>query len=311
MSRSCLDNSEKRIIFSLFFHQQSTERYQMKALSCIREHTSCKMYKPCSSFAFKKHHLFPSYVFENKCQEDNQFLFVATGSLEIRINHHEPLRIERNQFILIPVSSSYKLEITEECVLVTMTFREVSNLCKTFSLDSLKKHAAQHSGILTALDMTDSIRIFLESIMDYLEKQVYCSDLHNLKQNELFYLLRYGYTRDQLVSVFYPLLADDKGFKTLVMENFRSSRSTTELAERCGFSTSSFNRKFKTEFGCTPYKWLQKEMSKEILYELSVNKVSFSEIVYRFGFTSSSHFNAFCKKEFGMTPTELKHKIKE
>lgn len=39
-------------------------------------------------------------------------------------------------------------------------------------------------------------------------------------------------------------------------------------------------------------------------------ELSFKEIAGYFGFSTSSHFTAYCQRMFGMSPSELRKKIK-
>jgi len=95
------------------------------------------------------------------------------------------------------------------------------------------------------------------------------------------------------------------------LDNYKRTNSVKELANLCHISERSFNRKFHSCFGESPYKWIQKKKAEQIQEMINNPELSFKEIAGYFGFSTSSHFTAYCQRMFGMSPSELRKKNKD
>lgn len=73
----------------------------------------------------------------------------------------------------------------------------------------------------------------------------------------------------------------------------------------------SFNRKFHSCFGESPYKWIQKKKAEQIQEMINDPEFSFKEIAEELGFSSSPHLTTYCQRMFGMTPSQLREKNKD
>lgn len=84
-----------------------------------------------------------------------------------------------------------------------------------------------------------------------------------------------------------------------------SSFGVNELAAEVGISRVHLNRKLKERYGITPNNFIRSFRLKQAAYLLAGNKVNISEIAYRVGFSSHSHFSNTFHEFFGMTPKEF------
>lgn len=88
--------------------------------------------------------------------------------------------------------------------------------------------------------------------------------------------------------------------------NFRFNVSIERFAFLTGRSLSAFKRDFKEVFNETPNRWLVQKRLKEAYFLLEKENKKPSEIYLDLGFETPSHFSFAFKKQFGLTPTELK-----
>ena len=76
-------------------------------------------------------------------------------------------------------------------------------------------------------------------------------------------------------------------------------------------SERSFNRKFQDCFNQSPYQWMQERKAEIVREKVCDPDVAFREIAMEFGFSSPAHLTCYCKRLFGLTPTELRSESKK
>ena len=103
--------------------------------------------------------------------------------------------------------------------------------------------------------------------------------------------------------------ADDKLFvrinESLKKNLDDSSFGVNELATIVGISRVHLNRKMKDRYGVSPNNFIRSYRLKQAAYLLINNNVNVSEVAYRVGFSSHSHFSNTFREYFGMTPKEF------
>ena len=100
--------------------------------------------------------------------------------------------------------------------------------------------------------------------------------------------------------------AKDIRFKKIVESHALSNLSLEELSFICGMSLSTFKRRFRMKYGCTPGKWFQLKRLQRAKELLESKKVKASDIYLDFGYENLSNFSAALKNTFGMSPRQLK-----
>ena len=114
-----------------------------------------------------------------------------------------------------------------------------------------------------------------------------------------------------MINFFSPILNKTVNFKDFVIANYQKVKTVEDLSVLFGCSLRSFNRKFKEHFDDSPYNWILKQRAKHIKAQLLTPDIEFSEIIKEFKFSSASHFSTYCKKQFGITPREIRKSVTE
>ncbi len=76
----------------------------------------------------------------------------------------------------------------------------------------------------------------------------------------------------------------------------------------CTQPSPHLQRDFSKIYDTTPKKWLQKRKLEQAYFLIQQKNRKPSDVYLDVGFESLSHFSYAFKKEFGMTPTELRIK---
>ncbi len=92
---------------------------------------------------------------------------------------------------------------------------------------------------------------------------------------------------------------------------FRTGKelSVALLAEKCGFSQTSFRRIFHELFSCSPMDYLSVCRIRRAKNLISEGKLSMTEIALAIGYQSSSAFNRTFLAVVGQTPSEYKKTV--
>ncbi len=152
---------------------------------------------------------------------------------------------------------------------------------------------------------------FFDSMYPYFKSDSQPSDsLLQLKLSELVTNMLTTDDNPELSSYFQSLEQTNRPSIRSVMENnFYHALSIEEYAGLSHRSLSTFKRDFKSCYNTPPGKWL---LSRRLEYGRSLlqNKsVSVSEVAYRSGFESASHFSRSFKSKFGQSPAHYQHEL--
>ncbi|EXY89402.1 bacterial regulatory helix-turn-helix s, AraC family protein [Bacteroides fragilis str. 3998T(B)3] len=132
-----------------------------------------------------------------------------------------------------------------------------------------------------------------------------CGHFHTLLQQELFFLLRGFYLKEELALLFHPIISAELTFKDFVIGNYFKVSNVNDLISLSNMCKSSFYCKFKEVFGMTAKQWLLKQRNTHILNKVMTSETTVGELMEEFRFESQAHFTHYCKQHFNCTPREL------
>lgn len=149
----------------------------------------------------------------------------------------------------------------------------------------------------------------LGSVRTYQETGLLCRHMHLLKQQELFVVLRGFYTKKELTAFFAASAEARQRFERFVLENYRKVNSVKEFAGLYYVSERTFSRKFRSCFGESPYKWIQKKKAgtnKGNNQRFRILLKNNSQTIR--GSVRSPIFTTYCKRVLGVSPSQLRRK---
>ncbi|GAB6008947.1 helix-turn-helix domain-containing protein [Dysgonomonas reticulitermitis] len=239
--------------------------------------------------------------------EDNLVVFILEGNLRFSFGEYLDRTISKGQMMVLPAGSQLLGRAVEESSLIVIRLLETMQLCDCYSLDMLL-HEKDDSFIpgLYYLDIKERLSSFLSFMDECVGDGLKCIFYLDLKVKELFFILRAYYTKEELFSFFYLLLSRNISFSDQVLKSHYKAKTVQELADILHYSLSGFQKRFKKVFGVSAYHWMKKERLKSIFHEINSTLKSFKEISDEHGFSSPSHFNDFCKANFGATPGKIR-----
>lgn len=273
----------------------------------LEEHQSCGNYISdySSGFSFQQY----DAKRELKLGLKKQFVvvFVQSGELEIVSELGEIKKVCTDEVALLNYEKEYVCRMLRDSIFTLLYFDYPKIKCDKYSLLSLgalnKKPLEEDVRILP---MKDPLKFFVDNLNIYLRNKMMCRHLHDLKESEWLFIMRGFYTKEQSAYFLEPVINSLNDFVTVVKENYLTSDSIKDLADRCNMSEKTFTRRFKEHFNDTPKQWIMREKAKYIKSELDHSNLNIKEIANKFGFSSPAHLNNYYKKQFNTTPGKRK-----
>lgn len=277
----------------------------------LNEHLSCLNYQMNSDVGFTCQQLEKDEVYRIDNSKSSCTLFIIEGDVIFDLGKYKGLRILQNQIVFIPQNIGTRMKsITGSKCMLLFWDRNMS-VCDKLFLGSLSVRGEDRTADNFILPVRKPLAEVLDSVGMYLEARLLCKHMHLLKQQELLLVLKGFYTKKELTAFFSASTGIRQRFEKFVMENYKKVNSVKEFADLYYVSERSFSRKFHSCFGESPYKWMQKKRAEQMLEMICDPELSFQEISGRLGFSSPSHFTAYCRRMYGMSPTQLREKNKK
>lgn len=247
------------------------------------------------------------------CSTVSALYFVLSGEVEFSCNDHLKRRFKGGDMFFVPRSSAvyWKVVGDSEIMVAPFDILRIEKSCSSCTLLknlSLEKFHIKYD--FRPLKLNSTLVEFAALMRHYIQNDMDNEFLCQLKQKELFVIMRNSYSDKELLHLFYPILGTDICFKSRMLEVCHENLSVKELAEKFNMSQRNFSRRFREEFGESAHQWMLKEKARRIKLRFAVPGVTISDVIDEFGFTSQSYFWEYCRKQFGCTPQELMRKLR-
>lgn len=281
------------------------EKISLNKLLYTQEHLSCRNYREELENGFKYIEFEKDEVILEEETIWNQIVFLLEGECVINYNQFKDRKFRVGSIILLPKMATIKIEVMAGTRLLLLSFDIPLNLCDKFTLQSLTGLCNKLDYNFEPVDIHYPLPPFLELITYCLKQKMDCGHFHALLQQELFFLLRGFYNKEELALLFYPILATELSFKDFIIENCAKVNNVNELISLSNMGKCNFHCKFKQVFGTTTKQWLLKQRDQRILNKVMRSETTIGQLMEEFDFDSQAHFTRYCKQHFDCTPREL------
>lgn len=237
-------------------------------------------------------------------------IFIFSGRATVAYNEQAAITVKECEMCLIPKGCSYNLEYLEDTSALYYYFDGPKDRDDRDRLEKIYMASDSFEYRYSSVVCKPVLHSMVAQLVIFLNDGINLPSLNTIKEKELFLILFSYYSNSELMSLFYPLLGHNISFKSFVMQNYTKVKGVQEFADLACCSISTFKRRFYENFGESVYQWMLDQKSKHILHSLTMENVAFGDIIYEYGFFSASHFNWFCKRKFGATPSMLRAKIR-
>lgn len=272
----------------------------------VEEHLSCGKYlkEVNAGFIYQEFKKGYSRIMEQETPT-NYLIIILQGRIRISCNQWRDREIGQGEIFMVAKSSLLQGECLEDTRVLTLAFEGLITSCDKLDFRYLAKLTCEISYNLDTVPVKDSVALFCELMIIYLSEKASCRHLHEIKHNEILLCLRYFYTKQELALLFYPMLSASMKFRNFVFENYRKVKSARELVELSYMGKSAFYKEFTSEFGVSVKEWLTLKKLRRIVNSAAHPDITVKKLMIEFDFETLSHFQAYCKRYFGYSPTIL------
>ncbi len=276
------------------------------------EHLSCLNYSTESDRIFHVMHLEKGQNYTRRYPESTFLVFIINGRVTLHYGISQQMEPQPDNVFLLPQHFPIEYTAHEDSTLLLCTFTTELNLCSRYAIQQLADYTPGNvSDNLFTLPLDHRLHAFAQMLAEALQEGLGCIHYHQLKRDELLLYLRAGYSKEELARFFYPILGDDISFKQFVLSHHTETADVKQLAILAHMSLSTFNRRFKATFHETARDWLLARKSERLLRDIVMTDLPFAELAAKYQFSSAAYLTAFCKKNLGGTPFELREKGKK
>lgn len=286
-------------------------------LKYINEHYHCINNSSVANtlIEYKKLPRHSSYEF-NPVQ--GTIVFLLGGSLKFSFQAFCDLPMANGQMLYLPPDYPFSYFPDEDSEMLIVRLPSKIQLCENYLLDRLVQETSsvfrqKQPGLQRRppflLKMNKFLVEYALSLVSCLEHGIRCKAYFEIKINELFYLLRSFYLKEDLLLFLEKALNSDTGFSYFIQQNYYKFQTLSEMAMAMNMTLSGFEKRFKKVFKTSGYRWMNEHKARKIHHAICTEDTPLKEISMRFGFSSQSAFNDFCKKKLGFPPGQIRKSI--
>lgn len=272
-----------------------------------------KKYNLFDYMVFEKIKLSKSYKKVNVMHNEACFFHVMAGS-SLSQSAVETFSLSSKESVLMKcgtyISKMHYPKTNDEFEAFAVHFHpEVLKKIYSNDLPSFLKNPSQQNDLaITKVNSTILIEKYIQSFLFYFEHpELVTEDLLILKLKELILLLYKTNDAPNIHKVLSSLFSPTSySLKQIIESHIYSDISTSDLAQLCHMSLSSFKREFKKTFNSSPaafIRYKKLERSKELLM---ISDERIGDIAFQCGFNDIAHFSKLFHLEFKQSPSEYR-----
>ncbi len=235
----------------------------------------------------------------------NTLIILLQGRIELTSYRFGKRVILQREMVLLDRSSIMLCEYLEDSKVLLLTFDRLTSVCEKLYFQELTRLSIGIDYNLDPLPIRPPLDMYCSLMLVYLSQKAKCAHINDVKYQELFYILRFYYTKEELAHFFYPMLTAVPDFRRVILDNYKKVRSVKELISLTNMGKSTFYTKFAETFGMSAKQWLMERKLEQIRYVAAEPGMTVKELMRIFDFDSLPQFQVFCKRNLGCTPSAL------
>lgn len=247
------------------------------------------------------------------CVTDNEIVFFLDGCICFEFDDFPDYEAVKGQILFLPSGGTYFYSVQADTRVIILRILDSISLCENYRIERLyeyKKGQDRHAPetrSFSVLEMVPRVWHYVKGLNDCISDGIRCRYYSEMKIREFFLLLRTYYPKEDIHDFFYLILSGNTAFSEYVRLRWRQYHTVRELAASMHLSPKQFSTRFTAVFEKTPYRWMTEGKARIVQSEIVSTDKPFKQIALENGLSSDAQFTRFCRKELGMTPTEIRY----
>jgi len=271
----------------------------------IGEHLSCKNYMAEVVTGFKYIKFDKEKCIVEEYTHKNYLLVFLKGDFSVHCNQFCNHTFHNNEMVVLPKSSMIKISATAKSQMLAMAFDMPQSNCDKRLFQGLNSICKKINYNFNPIPIRYPLMPFFETVVHCLRNKMNCTDLHNVIEREFFFLLKGFYHKEEIATLFHPIIGKQLAFRDFVMQHYTKVNNLDELITLSNMGRTSFFIKFKEEFGITAKQWMMKQLKKRILGKVIEPGICVKQLMEVCNFESQAQLYRYFKQQFHCTPRQL------
>jgi len=233
----------------------------------------------------------------------HSIVYVVNGDVKVSTYNYDNISISNGEMLFMPrdsylisdyISNNEKLEV----YIFFFNYKIASDFLKTVT----PKNKSINNKLLK-LSLSNNISHYFEALKNVKYKDIHNKQLLNSKLLEFLHLI--AESNNDFIDILYQVEMSNYKFNTedYMIKHYDKNLTISDWASLHGKSLSTFNRKFKKQYGISPKKWILKQ-NMSIAYQMLSNGSSVSQCSVEFGYNNTSNFIKAYKEIYRITPKQ-------
>lgn len=278
---------------------------KLQKLLYASEHLTCINYANSLNTGFRHEVISADTYLQKDSVSQNYILFFLKGSCIIGSGSYPHRVFKQGEMILIPKSSVFEGRVIEVLEVLIFNFHIPLSSCDKLTFEAYANICQKMDYEFLPTQICYPLDVFVEQVTYLLKRGLKCAHFFEIKHREFFLLLRSFYTKEEISLLLHPIIGKTLSFKDFILENYTIVDSIDKLISKSHLSKSSFNEKFKEDFGVTAKQWMLKQQANAVKAKACEPHVTIKDLMEVIGYSSPAHFNRFCRTYLACTPGEL------
>ncbi|MDR0835465.1 MAG: helix-turn-helix domain-containing protein [Tannerella sp.] len=285
----------------------------MENIFDIHKPEKCRLQEPDIHTSFTYYELNVGEEHDVENLPFNFVLFVLNGEISVCCNEFVGRKFKSGEMIFLRRSSVVKVKAKAKTGMVVFYFDELISTCDRYMFRTFLPDVEKTTYNFSPVPIPEPVKAFLKQLTYFQSLRLNCMHFNEVKHRELFLLIRWFSSRDEIIALFAPLIGVSQSFRAKVLDNYSLMKEgrVSELATLVGMGRKNFDKRFREEFAVSPARWIQMETAKRVQLYLMEPGITIADAIEKFHFNSASHFNRFVRKNFNKRPGEIIKEAKE
>lgn len=230
----------------------------------------------------------------------HSIVYIKSGTVKVQTYDYEEFSIGAGEMLFMPRDSYLISDYIQDDKEMEVYLFFFDHMLSSEFIQNRPTPPLNATSAISKIEVSKNIETYINVLgsMNYVENNKH---LLKVKLFELLHLICESNENFSALLYEHEAKKMQTDLQTYMLEHYDKNLSINDWASLSGYSLSTFNRKFKKEYGKSPKKWMLKQTMK-LAHTALQNGTNVSECALDFGYANSSNFIKAYKEIYNTTP---------